>query len=268
VRISDAQRNRTGAWAAQGREERLHRARRQPIYLLSALAVRDPTTRAVTAGTFIVKGASGTCYSVVVAGRTDPIRCSCPDYRRRQLPCKHVFHCLRVAGVSEEDVDDAEPLLDHADWGAVARVLDLRDSTWDASDAARALDDEARAVALDEALATGVELDEPTTDLLVEGAIMGTVRPGRRPTAVQTTVRPFAPAAADVVARPLDDDEPCGICTEVMSHDAGATAFCRLGCRKSVCVGCLDQLRRYAADAGRPVTCPYCRAKWPAVASR
>jgi len=74
---------------------RQHRARTQPIYLLEHRESKDGTS-----DEFIVMGTSGVSYQInVQRANSTSITCTCPDFVRRQLLCKHCYF-IQDSGVA------------------------------------------------------------------------------------------------------------------------------------------------------------------------
>jgi hypothetical protein len=71
-------------------ESRAERAIMQQMFLMSALRTGDDWD-------FTVQGSRGVCYNVHF--RADSLACTCPDFRKRGLVCKHTFFMAgRVLG--------------------------------------------------------------------------------------------------------------------------------------------------------------------------
>jgi len=90
----------------QGTDDRIERALSQRLYLLERRAqaeggasqAEDAESAEVT---FAVMGSTGNVYEVAISSVP---RCNCPDFLRRQSPCKHVlFVWLRVLRLEADD---------------------------------------------------------------------------------------------------------------------------------------------------------------------
>lgn len=83
------------AWATWS--EKIHDAGWQRIRLARSVTNEMVIEKRNLLGVATVFGSSGTRYKVTLR------HCSCPDFQKRHLPCKHMYLLAEAAGVLSED---------------------------------------------------------------------------------------------------------------------------------------------------------------------
>lgn len=61
--------------------------------------------------------------------------------------------------------------------------------------------------------------------------------------------------------RPLDPDENCCVCYDVMNEDQNL-AFCKFSCGRNLHTECMERWVKHKVASGQGITCPLCRESW------
>eukprot|EP00928_Gymnodinium_smaydae_P037032 TRINITY_DN25778_c0_g1_i2.p1 TRINITY_DN25778_c0_g1~~TRINITY_DN25778_c0_g1_i2.p1 ORF type:complete len:443 (-),score=70.53 TRINITY_DN25778_c0_g1_i2:62-1390(-) len=219
ARGSSVSRRRAPAYrrAAAGTDDRIERALSQRLYLLERRVGQDVGDTPQT--TFMVMGSTGNVYEVLVG--TSPC-CSCPDFQRRQSPCKHIlFVWIRVLRL---DADD--PRI----WQKRLRVADVREVL-----------ERRRAPAVER----GVHAPKDVKDRYKH--TFGSQEPQEEEE---------APATSGRLRKMLDEDD-CPICYEAMDSQEearGLITYCSC-CGSNLHKDCMSRWQQASKNAD----CPICR---------
>lgn len=206
----------------QGTGDRIERALSQRLYLLERRDARGSEVGSTESSesTFVVMGSTGNVYEVLISASP---RCNCPDFERRQSPCKHVlFVWLRVLRLESGDPRVWQRKLSMEDVREVLRRCRTR--------------------------AVGRGLRAPTDAQQRYARLVGCSGE-----AGQADGQPPQPCRA---RRALEEDE-CAICYEAMEEheeQAGLVTFC-LACGANFHKDCI---RRWQ-EKSRKGDCPLCR---------
>ena len=106
--------------------DQLRRERAQVEYSETRFSLQQVPTSQGTRGLVYVRSRNGGNYAV-----NDEMRCSCPDFQRRGVACKHV-HLTRLwleNGTRETDPQAPAPF-DVEEEARVAQVLRERETLW------------------------------------------------------------------------------------------------------------------------------------------
>jgi len=198
-----------------GIDDRIDRALSQRLYLLERRD--DASTAESPSADFMVLGSTGNVYKVQINGCPC---CDCPDFVRRQSPCKHVlFVWLRVLRLDPEDPRIWQKRLRPVD---IADVLQCRRATTSGS---------------------GVHAPKDVKKRYDQVMGIGSVELG-------------VPSQSNRLRKALDEDE-CPICYEAMDENeesGGLVTFCSC-CGSNLHKDCMARWQK----ASKKGDCPFCR---------
>lgn len=229
-----------GSWDSQARIER---ALQQPIYVLDRAAVaRGSSCR------FHVEGTTGSVYTVTLG--PEECKCTCMDFRRRQLACKHIYCVLLRVGEGEAVRAAAQRLASEQPigslvWRRARRSIDVR---WRDREVAPEPESESESGSD----TSSMRSDSPNSQMFERGDSTDGESSSEE--------EEVSAAGASLSRTPRGLGEDCMVCFETV--DACHTIrACTGQCRRAFHEECMKRWERHSRRSTGRFTCPACRSR-------